>query len=210
MFLHHPGIRCLLPPASRTDLFGLDGKENQTGLPGISERLLEPPTPQQYVPAHRDETIAALVQRIGIVQRRQREARSWDGDIEFDDLIEDSQAIQPGEAAESLALLQEQLRSVLDTLSDREAGVVSMRFGLADGQPKTLDEIGRYYGVTRERIRQIESKTMSRLRSPSRSPAGRAYLDRGQVPVPPVQGMPVARIAVGSRLLPAAGTGSAI
>ena len=91
-----------------------------------------------------------------------------DGDSEFGDLIEDSEAIQPGEAV-SFTLLQEQLHSVLDTLSEREAGVVSMRFGLTDGQPKTLDEIGKVYGVTRERIRQIESKTMSKLRHPSRS-----------------------------------------
>ena len=88
-----------------------------------------------------------------------------DGDSEFGDLIEDSEAIQPGEAV-SFTLLQEQLHSVLDTLSEREAGVVSMRFGLTDGQPKTLDEIGKVYGVTRERIRQIESKTMSKLRRP--------------------------------------------
>jgi RNA polymerase primary sigma factor len=86
-----------------------------------------------------------------------------DGDSEFGDLIEDSEAIQPGEAV-SFTLLQEQLHSVLGTLSEREAGVVSMRFGLTDGQPKTLDEIGKVYGVTRERIRQIESKTMSKLR----------------------------------------------
>jgi len=99
-----------------------------------------------------------------------------DGDSEFGDLIEDSEAIQPGEAV-SFTLLQEQLHSVLDTLSEREAGVVSMRFGLADGQPKTLDEIGKVYGVTRERIRQIESKTMSKLRHTSRSDLLRDYLD---------------------------------
>jgi RNA polymerase primary sigma factor len=99
-----------------------------------------------------------------------------DGDSEFGDLIEDSEAIQPGEAV-SFTLLQEQLHSVLDTLSEREAGVVSMRFGLTDGQPMTLDEIGKVYGVTRERIRQIESKTMSKLRHPSRSQVLRDYLD---------------------------------
>jgi RNA polymerase primary sigma factor len=98
-----------------------------------------------------------------------------DGGSEFGDLIEDSEAIQPGEAV-SFTLLQEQLHSVLGTLSEREAGVVSMRFGLTDGQPKTLDEIGRVYGVTRERIRQIESKTMSKLRHPSRSQVLRDYL----------------------------------
>jgi len=99
-----------------------------------------------------------------------------DGDSELGDLIEDSEAIEPGEAV-SYTLLQEQLHSVLDTLSEREAGVVSMRFGLTDGQPKTLDEIGKVYGVTRERIRQIESKTMSKLRHPSRSTLLRDYLD---------------------------------
>ena len=99
-----------------------------------------------------------------------------DGDSEFGDLIEDTEAIQPGEAV-SFTLLQEQLRSVLDTLTEREADVVSMRFGLTDGQPKTLDEIGKVYGVTRERIRQIESKTMSKLRNPSRSQVLRDYLD---------------------------------
>jgi hypothetical protein len=81
------------------------------------------------------------------------------------------------DAAGQFTLLQEQLHSVLDTLSEREAGVVSMRFGLTDGQPKTLDEIGKVYGVTRERIRQIESKTMSKLRHPSRSQVLRDYLD---------------------------------
>lgn len=99
-----------------------------------------------------------------------------DGDSEFGDLIEDSEAVVPADAV-SFTLLQEQLRHVLDTLSEREAGVVSMRFGLGDGQAKTLDEIGKVYGVTRERIRQIESKTMSKLRHPSRSQVLRDYLD---------------------------------
>jgi RNA polymerase primary sigma factor len=99
-----------------------------------------------------------------------------DGDSEFGDLIEDSEAVVPADAV-SFTLLQEQLHDVLDTLSEREAGVVSMRFGLTDGQPKTLDEIGKVYGVTRERIRQIESKTMSKLRHPSRSQVLRDYLD---------------------------------
>ena len=121
-------------------------------------------------------------ERVIEVQRYGREPISLhtplgeDGDSEFGDLIEDSGAIQPGEAV-SFTMLQEQLRSVLDTLSEREAGVVSMRFGLTDGQPKTLDEIGKVYGVTRERIRQIESKTMSKLRHPSRSTLLRDYLD---------------------------------
>ena len=99
-----------------------------------------------------------------------------DGDSEFGDLIEDSEAIVPADAV-NFTLLQEQLHDVLDTLNEREAGVVSMRFGLTDGQPKTLDEIGKVYGVTRERIRQIESKTMSKLRHPSRSQILRDYLE---------------------------------
>ena len=99
-----------------------------------------------------------------------------EGGSEFGDLIEDSEAIQPGKAV-SFTLLQEQLHSVLGTLSEREADVVSLRFGLADGQPKTLDEIGTVYGVTRERIRQIESKAMYKLRHPSRSNLLRDFLD---------------------------------
>ena len=99
-----------------------------------------------------------------------------DGDSEFGDLIEDTEAVVPVDAV-SFTLLQELLHSILDTLSEREAGVVSMRFGLVDGQPKTFDEIGKVYGVTRERIRQIESKTMSKLRDPSRSQVLRGYLD---------------------------------
>jgi RNA polymerase primary sigma factor len=97
-------------------------------------------------------------------------------DSEFGDLIEDSEAIQPGEAA-SFTLLREQLHTVLHTLSEREAGVVSMRFGLTDSRPKTLDEIGKVYGVTRERIRQIECNAMAKLRHPSRSGVLRGYLD---------------------------------
>jgi RNA polymerase primary sigma factor len=99
-----------------------------------------------------------------------------DGDSELGDLIEDTQAIQPAEAV-GMTLLQEQLHAVLGTLPEREADVVSMRFGLTDGQPMTLDEIGKVYGVTRERIRQIESQAMSKLRNPSRSRRLRDYLD---------------------------------
>ena len=100
----------------------------------------------------------------------------YEGDSEFGDLIEDSEAIASPDAI-SFTLLQEQLRSVLDFLSEREAGVIAMRFGLNDGQPKTLDEISRVHGVTRERIRQIESKVMTKLRHPSRSQVLRDYLD---------------------------------
>ena len=98
------------------------------------------------------------------------------GESEFGDLIEDSEAIAPADMVQ-FRLLRDQLHGVLDTLSEREAGVVSLRFGLADGRVRTLDEIGAVYGVTRERIRQIESKTMSKLRHPSRSQVLRDYLD---------------------------------
>jgi RNA polymerase primary sigma factor len=106
-----------------------------------------------------------------------------EGDSEFGDLIEDSEAIVPSDAV-SFTLLQEQLESVLDTLSDREAGVVRMRFGLSDGQPKTLDEIGKVYGVTRERIRQIESKTMTKLRQPQRAGVLWPLVSDGEAPPP--------------------------
>jgi RNA polymerase primary sigma factor len=135
------------------------------------------PTPEELA-VELDMTTERLIE----VQKYGREPISLhtplgeDGDSEFGDLIEDSEAIQPGDAV-SFTLLQEQLQSLLGTLSEREAGVVSMRFGLSDGQPKTLDEIGKVYGVTRERIRQIESKTMSKLRHPSRSKFLRDYLD---------------------------------
>ncbi|MBW8173589.1 RNA polymerase sigma factor [Ornithinimicrobium sp. Arc0846-15] len=135
------------------------------------------PTPDELA-AELDMTPEKVVE----VQKYGREPISLhtplgeDGDSEFGDLIEDSEAVVPADAV-SFTLLQEQLHSVLDTLSEREAGVVSMRFGLSDGQPKTLDEIGKVYGVTRERIRQIESKTMSKLRHPSRSQVLRDYLD---------------------------------
>nr|WP_308249259.1 RNA polymerase sigma factor [Nonomuraea harbinensis] len=98
-----------------------------------------------------------------------------DGDSQFGDLIEDTEAVSPADAV-SFTLLQHQLRALLDELSEREAGVISMRYGLVNGSPMTLDEIGRVYGVTRERIRQIEAKTMSKLRHPSRAMALRDYL----------------------------------
>ena len=99
-----------------------------------------------------------------------------DGDSEFGDLIEDTEAVVPADAV-SFTMLQRQLESLLDSLSEREAGVIRMRFGLGDGMPKTLDQIGDTFGVTRERIRQIESKTMAKLRHPSRSQSLRDYLE---------------------------------
>ena len=135
------------------------------------------PTPEELA-----KELDMTAEKVVEVQKYGREPISLhtplgeDGDSEFGDLIEDSEAIVPADAV-SFTLLQEQLHHVLDTLSEREAGVVSMRFGLGDGQPKPLDEIGKVYGVTRERIRQIESKTMSKLRHPSRSQVLRDYLD---------------------------------
>ncbi|ASY28862.1 RNA polymerase primary sigma factor [Candidatus Planktophila lacus] len=99
-----------------------------------------------------------------------------EGDSEFGDLIEDSEAVKPEESV-TFTILQEQLMQVLGGLTNREADVIKARYGLTDGQPKTLDEIGKVHGVTRERIRQIESKTMSKLRHPSRSQSLRDYLD---------------------------------
>ncbi len=99
-----------------------------------------------------------------------------DGDSEFGDLIEDTEAVVPADAV-GFTMLQKQLESLLDSLSEREAGVIRMRFGLGDGMPKTLDQIGDTFGVTRERIRQIESKTMAKLRHPSRSQSLRDYLE---------------------------------
>ncbi len=116
------------------------------------------------------------------IQQYAREPISLDqtigdeGDSQLGDFIEDSEAVVAVDAV-SFSLMQDQMTSVLATLSEREAGVVRLRFGLTDGQPRTLDEIGQVYGVTRERIRQIESKTMSKLRHPSRSQSLRDYLD---------------------------------
>lgn len=116
------------------------------------------------------------------IQQYAREPISLDqtigdeGDSQLGDFIEDSEAVVAVDAV-SFTLLQDQLQDVLKTLSEREAGVVRLRFGLTDGMPRTLDEIGQVYGVTRERIRQIESKTMSKLRHPSRSQVLRDYLE---------------------------------
>ena len=123
------------------------------------------------------------VEKVQEVQKYGREPISLhtplgeDGDSEFGDLIEDIDAIAPSEAV-AFSLLQEQFKQVLETLSPREAGVIRMRYGLEDGQPKTLDDIGHVYGVTRERIRQIESKTMAKLRHPARSQTLRDFLDQ--------------------------------
>ena len=146
------------------------------------QRQMLPDLGREPTPEELAKELDMTAEKVVEVQKYGREPISLhtplgeDGDSEFGDLIEDSEAIVPADAV-SFTLLQEQLHHVLDTLSEREAGVVSMRFGLGDGQPKTLDEIGKVYGVTRERIRQIESKTMSKLRHPSRSQVLRDYLD---------------------------------
>ena len=135
------------------------------------------PTSQELA-AQLDMTLEKLIE----LQNSSREPISLHtplgeaGDGEAGDLIEDSEAIEPVEAV-SFILLREQMHAILGTLTEREADVVSLRFGLADGRPRTLDEIGKVYGLTRERIRQIESKTLSKLRHPSRSALLRDYLD---------------------------------
>ena len=119
------------------------------------------------------------LQDAGQLVLHEREAHRVDGDDQdssLGDFIEDADAPIAAEVV-SYGLMQEQLGEVLRTLTDREAAVVKMRFGLVDGQPRTLDEIGREFGLTRERIRQIESKTLSKLRHPSRSQKLRDYLD---------------------------------
>jgi RNA polymerase primary sigma factor len=99
-----------------------------------------------------------------------------EGASQLGDFIEDSEAVVAMDAV-FFTLLKDQLRSVLATLSAREASIVELRYGLTDGRPRTLDEISHVHGVTRERIRQIESKTMAKLRHPSRSQPLRDYLD---------------------------------
>ena len=165
--------RTIRLPAHMAEIVGRLGRVQRQLLQDLGRE----PTPAELA-AGLDMTAEKVLE----VQKYAREPISLhiplgeDGGTEFGDLIEDANAVQPGEAA-GFTLLQEQLHAVLGTLSEREAGVVSMRFGLADGQPRTLDEIGKVYGVTRERIRQIESKIMSKLRHPSRSNLLRDYLD---------------------------------
>ena len=151
-------------------------------LSRVQRRMLQDlgrePTPDELA-----RELDMPVEKVQEVQKYGREPISLhtplgeDGDSEFGDLIEDTDAIAPSDAV-AFSLLQEQFKQVLETLSPREAGVIKMRYGLEDGQPKTLDDIGRVYGVTRERIRQIESKTMSKLRHPSRSQTLRDFLDQ--------------------------------
>ena len=137
----------------------------------------------------REPTVEELASQLDVTAEKVREMQQYarepisldqtigeEGDSYLGDFIEDSQAVVALESV-SFALMRDQLHCVLATLSDREAGIVRLRFGLIDGQPRTLDEIGHLYGITRERIRQIESKTMAKLRHPSRSEALRDFLD---------------------------------
>jgi RNA polymerase primary sigma factor len=137
----------------------------------------------------REPTHAELATEMGITPERVLEIQQYgrdpisldqtigdDGDSPLGEFIQDAEAVVPIDAA-SFTLLCEQLYTVLATLPEREAGIIRLRFGLTDGQPRTLDDIGRVYGVTRERIRQIEARTMAKLRHPSRSQVLRDYLD---------------------------------
>jgi RNA polymerase primary sigma factor len=143
----------------------------------LLQNLGREPTPEELA-----KEIDITPEKVLEIQQYAREPISLDqtigdeGDSQLGDFIEDSEAVVAIDAV-SFTLLQDHLQSVLATLSEREAGVVRLRFGLTDGQPRTLDEVGQVYGVTRERIRQIEYKTMAKLRHPSRSHVLRDYLD---------------------------------
>ena len=143
----------------------------------LLQDLSREPTPEELA-AELDMTPEKVVE----VQKYGREPISLstplgeDGDSEFGDLIEDTEAVVPADAV-GFTMLQQELERVLESLHPREAGVIKSRFGLGDGVQMTLDQIGEKFGVTRERIRQIESKTMSKLRHPSRSQLLRDYLD---------------------------------
>jgi RNA polymerase primary sigma factor len=175
------GITRALADQSRTIRIPVHMAEAVSTLARVQRQMLQDlgrePAPEELAAA-----LDLTPEKVIELQKHGREPISLhtsfggDGDTELGDLIEDTQAIQPAEAA-TMTLLQEQLHSVLGTLPEREADVVSMRFGLTDGQPKTLDEIGKAYRVTRERIRQIESQAMTKLRNPSRSHRLRDYLD---------------------------------
>ena len=125
------------------------------------------------IPVHMVETINKLIRvQRGLLQELGREPSPE----EIGDFIEDGEAVVPPDAA-SFSMLQEQLSKVLDGLAERERKVIELRFGLVDGHPRTLEEVGREFGVTRERIRQIESKTLCKLRHPSRSSKLKDYLE---------------------------------
>src|SRR4029079_12548384 len=164
-------IRIPVPTVQVINQFGRIPRE-------LLQVLGREPTPEELA-----KEMDITPEKVLEIQQYAREPISLDqtigdeGDSQLGDFIEDSEAVVAVDAV-SFSLLQDQLQQVLQTLSEREAGVVRLRLGLTDGQPRTLDEIGQVYGVTRERIRQIESKTMSKLRHPSRLQVLRDYLDR--------------------------------
>ena len=135
----------------------------------LLQELGREPTPEEIA-----EKMDMTPDRVREIQKISQEPVSLetpigeDEDSQLGDFIEDSQAVVPPDAA-SFSMLQEQISQVLDTLAERERKVIELRFGLADGHPRTLEEVGKEFGVTRERIRQIESKTLAKLRHPSRS-----------------------------------------
>ncbi|HEX8761317.1 MAG TPA: RNA polymerase sigma factor [Pseudonocardiaceae bacterium] len=149
---------------------------------GVIQRKLLPELGREPTPEEVANEMDITSEKVLELQHYLREPISLDqaigeeGDSAFGDFIEDSQAVVAVDVV-SFTLLRDELRSVLATLSEREADVVRLRFGLTDGQPRTLDQIGRIYGVTRERVRQIESKTMAKLRRPPHSQALQGYLD---------------------------------
>ena len=164
--------RTIRIPVHMVEVINKLGRIQRELLQGLGRE----PTPEELA-----KEMDITPEKVLEIQQCAREPISLDqtigdeGNVQLGDFIEDSQAVVAVDAV-SFTLLQEQLQSVLATLSEREAGVVRLRFGLTDGQPRTLDEIGQVYGVTRERIRQIESRTMSTLRHASRSQSLRDYL----------------------------------
>lgn len=143
----------------------------------LLQTLGREPTPEEIA-----EEMGLTPERVREIQKISQEPVSLETpigeeeDSQLGDFIEDSQAVVPPEAA-SFSMLQEQLTQVLDSLADRERKVIELRFGLVDGHPRTLEEVGREFGVTRERIRQIESKTLAKLRHPSRSSKLKDYIE---------------------------------
>jgi RNA polymerase primary sigma factor len=133
----------------------------------------------EEVAAHSEMTAAKVREILRVSQETiSLEQPMGEDDFSLSDLIEDEGAIAPAEAA-TRAMLNEALYQALGELSEREQRVVRLRFGLDDGQMRTLEEVGREFGVTRERVRQIESKTLAKLRHPMRSGHLRDYLDNG-------------------------------
>jgi RNA polymerase primary sigma factor len=170
-----------LADQSRTIRIPVHVGELITRLSRVRRTLLQE-LGREATPAELAAAMDITPEKVIELQRYGREPVSLDepigdeGDMRLGDLVEDSWAAVAFDALD-VTFLQAELRSVLATLSDREAGVIRLRFGLSDGRPHTLDEIGRVYGVTRERIRQIEAKTMTKLRHPARSQPLRGYLD---------------------------------